>query len=117
TLEAALRIVWAELANLKPVDFNGPNPDTREHNRVLGDAAHLQALFGNLPDALATVRRINHGDQELDTLKRLACDRAYLGDLDGAMKVIAEIHGPKGEAEALEGVAMAVATQLPPGIH
>ncbi len=98
------------------VDFSTPL-DTREHNRVLGEAAHLQALLGNLSDALATARRINHGDQQLDTLKRLACDRAQLGDLDGAMKVIAEINGPKGESEALEGVAIALATQASPVFH
>lgn len=71
----------------------------------------------HLNGAIETARGINNSGKQIEALKRVAMDRAAVGDLDGALRVVAEINSPKAEAEALEWVAARLGSESPPPVR
>ena len=75
--------------------------------------AEIQAMYGDIPAALKTVRSIDDVNYQRSALQKVVSARATAGDVATALRLgLAESKTPDERRAALEGLAQGVETRL-----
>jgi hypothetical protein len=75
--------------------------------------AEIQAMAGDVPGALKTVRSIDDQNYQRFSLQRVVSARAMVGDVAGALRLcLDESKTPEERRSALEGLGQGVDTRL-----
>jgi hypothetical protein len=108
-------------AGLSVKDPPAPNPDLVKVPGVSQNMsasaratlAEIQAMAGDVPGALKTVRSIDDQSFQRLALRRVVSSRATAGDVAGALRLcLDEFKTPEDRNSALEGLAQGVDTRL-----